>query len=107
MLQKADMDFTDRLMQRMREEKIEFRRGSAGGGNQLRQPYLRDGLGISIKTFPMLIMSTFMGSILAISRVWSRRWFENSVKSSIRWSDVAAVENTLLHDLWSDLLGLT
>ena len=26
------MEFTDRLMQRMREEKIEFRRGSAGGG---------------------------------------------------------------------------
>jgi CDP-6-deoxy-D-xylo-4-hexulose-3-dehydrase len=28
-------------MDRMREEGIEFRRGSAGGGNQLRQPYLR------------------------------------------------------------------
>ena len=68
-LQKADLEFTDRLMQRMREEKIEFRRGSAGGGNQLRQPYLRERLGISIKTFPMWIMSIFMGSTLAISQV--------------------------------------
>ena len=26
----------------MRRAGVEFRRGSAGGGNQLRQPYLRD-----------------------------------------------------------------
>ena len=38
----ADTDRTNRLMDRMREEKIEFRRGSSGGGNQMRQPYLRD-----------------------------------------------------------------
>jgi CDP-6-deoxy-D-xylo-4-hexulose-3-dehydrase len=50
-LQKADMEFTARLMQRMREEKIEFRRGSAGGGNQLRQPYLRERLGDLYKNF--------------------------------------------------------
>jgi len=37
----ADFDFSNRLMARMREAGIEFRRGSAGGGNQLRQPYLR------------------------------------------------------------------
>jgi CDP-4-dehydro-6-deoxyglucose reductase, E1 len=29
------------LMERMSDAKIEFRRGSAGGGNQLRQPYLQ------------------------------------------------------------------
>ena len=28
-------------MKTMRQEGIEFRRGSAGGGNQLRQPYLK------------------------------------------------------------------
>ena len=28
-------------MVRMRESGIEFRRGSAGGGNQVRQPYLK------------------------------------------------------------------
>ena len=31
-----------KLMTAMRENGIEFRRGSAGGGNQLRQPYLKD-----------------------------------------------------------------
>jgi len=51
-LQRADLDFADRLMQRMREEKIEFRRGSAGGGNQLRQPYLRERFGDLYLNFP-------------------------------------------------------
>lgn len=37
----ADPDYVQRLMATMRETGIEFRRGSAGGGNQLRQPYLR------------------------------------------------------------------
>jgi len=37
----ADPVFVDRLMAAMREAGIEFRRGSAGGGNQVRQPYLR------------------------------------------------------------------
>lgn len=37
----ADPEFVQRLMATMRETGIEFRRGSAGGGNQLRQPYLR------------------------------------------------------------------
>ena len=37
----ADPDYVQRLMATMRETGIEFRRGSAGGGNQVRQPYLR------------------------------------------------------------------
>jgi CDP-6-deoxy-D-xylo-4-hexulose-3-dehydrase len=40
-MKKADPDYAQRLMAAMRETGIEFRRGSAGGGNQLRQPYLR------------------------------------------------------------------
>jgi CDP-6-deoxy-D-xylo-4-hexulose-3-dehydrase len=40
-LNEADDDLVHGLMQRMRESGIEFRRGSAGGGNQLRQPYLK------------------------------------------------------------------
>ena len=40
-LRKPDAALIERLMTKMREERIEFRRGSAGGGNQLRQPYLR------------------------------------------------------------------
>ena len=41
-LKYPDIPFTKRLMLKMNEEKIEFRRGSAGGGNQLRQPYLKE-----------------------------------------------------------------
>jgi CDP-4-dehydro-6-deoxyglucose reductase, E1 len=40
-MNEADPVFVDRLMATMRETGIEFRRGSAGGGNQVRQPYLR------------------------------------------------------------------
>lgn len=40
-LQKPDGAFVQRLMNKMRESGIEFRRGSAGGGNQIRQPYLK------------------------------------------------------------------
>jgi CDP-6-deoxy-D-xylo-4-hexulose-3-dehydrase len=40
-LKKPDAIFVERLMERMREAGIEFRRGSAGGGNQIRQPYLK------------------------------------------------------------------
>ena len=32
-------------MSALREHGVEFRRGSSGGGNQLRQPYLRKLLG--------------------------------------------------------------
>ena len=38
----ANKEFVDRLIGKMRDEQIEFRRGSAGGGNQLRQPYLKN-----------------------------------------------------------------
>ncbi|MDZ4743723.1 MAG: DegT/DnrJ/EryC1/StrS aminotransferase family protein [Verrucomicrobiota bacterium] len=40
-LKKADPQFRDRLEEQMRSWKVEFRRGTAGGGNQLRQPYIR------------------------------------------------------------------
>ena len=50
--QQSDMAFADRLMQRMQNESIEFRRGSAGGGNQLRQPYVRKFLGDVFMDFP-------------------------------------------------------
>ena len=40
-LKDADPELADRLMHAMRQNGIEFRRGSAGGGNQIRQPYLK------------------------------------------------------------------
>ena len=40
-LNKPNDGFVIRLMDKMRESGLEFRRGSAGGGNQTRQPYLK------------------------------------------------------------------
>lgn len=42
---KADFDFTARLMRAMDEAGVEYRRGTSGGGNQLRQPYLKEIVG--------------------------------------------------------------
>ena len=40
-LKEPDNDLVGRLMKKLRESGVEFRRGSAGGGNQIRQPYLK------------------------------------------------------------------
>jgi len=40
-IKNSDIEFCERVMTRLREMGVEFRRGSAGGGNQLRQPYLK------------------------------------------------------------------
>ena len=60
-LQQPDMAFAGRLMQRMQDESIEFRRGSAGGGNQLRQPYVRKFLGNVFMNFPEVEHIHFYG----------------------------------------------
>jgi CDP-4-dehydro-6-deoxyglucose reductase, E1 len=44
-LNRPDPIFCEKVMQAMRRCNIEFRRGTSGGGNQLRQPYLRKILG--------------------------------------------------------------
>lgn len=51
-LQKPDQAFSKRLEEAMRAAGVEFRRGSSGGGNQLRQPYLK-------KLFPEGHYATF------------------------------------------------
>ena len=40
-LREADDVFRDRVMAALRGSGVEFRRGTSGGGNQLRQPYLK------------------------------------------------------------------
>ena len=40
-LKKADSEFRDKVEDGLRKAGVEFRRGSSGGGNQLRQPYLK------------------------------------------------------------------
>ncbi len=41
-LRRPDLQLCDRVMQTLRRYGVEFRRGTSGGGNQLRQPYLRN-----------------------------------------------------------------
>ena len=43
-LRKPNYDFRKALENKLLENRIEFRRGNAGGGNQLRQPYLKSYL---------------------------------------------------------------
>jgi CDP-4-dehydro-6-deoxyglucose reductase, E1 len=40
-LQEAHAELSERVFAMLREQHIEFRRGTSGGGNQVRQPYLR------------------------------------------------------------------
>ena len=51
-LRKPDHDFSLRMMAALRAARVEFRRGTSGGGNQLRQPYLRKLYGDAYKNFP-------------------------------------------------------
>ena len=44
-LREPDERLCQRVMETLRRERVEFRRGTAGGGNQLRQPYLRSLVG--------------------------------------------------------------
>jgi CDP-6-deoxy-D-xylo-4-hexulose-3-dehydrase len=44
-LKHPDSDLRDRAMQAMRQAKVEFRRGTSGGGNQLRQPFMKAVVG--------------------------------------------------------------
>ena len=44
-LRKPDPLLADRVMSALKEHRVEFRRGTSGGGNQLRQPYLKKIVG--------------------------------------------------------------
>jgi len=44
-LRRPDISLCERVMACLREHGVEFRRGTAGGGNQVRQPYLRRVVG--------------------------------------------------------------
>jgi CDP-6-deoxy-D-xylo-4-hexulose-3-dehydrase len=44
-LKNPDPVFCDKVMEALRKQGVEYRRGASGGGNQLRQPYLRRLLG--------------------------------------------------------------
>jgi CDP-6-deoxy-D-xylo-4-hexulose-3-dehydrase len=61
-LRDASIKLRDNLERLMKDNKIEFRRGNAGGGNQLRQPYLNDYLKkYNLKDFPNVEHVHFFG----------------------------------------------
>jgi CDP-6-deoxy-D-xylo-4-hexulose-3-dehydrase len=60
-LKEADDRLRDRIMATLREHGIEFRRGTSGGGNQLRQPYLRRLLGDEYRKYPVTDHVHFYG----------------------------------------------
>jgi CDP-6-deoxy-D-xylo-4-hexulose-3-dehydrase len=61
-LREPDETLRDRVMQTLRELRVEFRRGASGGGNQLRQPYLKRLFGESeARKYPAVDHVHFFG----------------------------------------------
>lgn len=60
-LKNPDQALCDRVMASLREHGIEFRRGTSGGGNQLRQPYLRRLFGDEYQKYPEVDHVHFFG----------------------------------------------
>ena len=50
-LKEPNTDLMNKLEKKLEENEIEFRRGSAGGGNQMRQPYVRSLYDFTEKDF--------------------------------------------------------
>ena len=64
-LKNQDYEFANNLIKTLTSKGIEFRRGSAGGGNQLRQPYLKGYvLKDEYKNFPVTEHIHFFGFYL-------------------------------------------
>jgi len=51
-LKEKNSELMNRVTTKLKENGVEFRRGSAGGGNQLRQPYLKDLVSVDLNDFP-------------------------------------------------------
>ena len=61
-LRKANRSLCKRVMSALRTHGVEFRRGTSGGGNQLRQPYLRNLVSQNLaKSFPTCEHVHFFG----------------------------------------------
>lgn len=60
-LKEANEAFCRRVMDTLRAARVEFRRGTSGGGNQLRQPYLRRLYGDEYKNYPAVDHIHFFG----------------------------------------------
>ena len=60
-LRDPDESLRDRVERSLREHRVEFRRGTSGGGNQLRQPYLRRLFGDAFAGYPQIDHVHFFG----------------------------------------------
>jgi CDP-4-dehydro-6-deoxyglucose reductase, E1 len=61
-LKRPDTVFSSKVMKTLREHGVQYRRGASGGGNQLRQPYLKRLLGdADLKQFPNVEHVHFYG----------------------------------------------
>jgi len=56
-----DVAQRDKIEHTLRACRVEFRRGTSGGGNQLRQPYLRKIIGDEYKNYPKIDHVHFFG----------------------------------------------
>jgi len=63
-LREPDRDLWKRIETTLRERKIEFRRGTSGGGNQLRQPFLRRLFPDEYKKYPHVNHIHFFGAYI-------------------------------------------
>ena len=63
-LREPDQALWNRIEKALRERKIEFRRGTSGGGNQLRQPFLRRLFPDEFKKYPRVDHVHFFGAYI-------------------------------------------
>jgi CDP-6-deoxy-D-xylo-4-hexulose-3-dehydrase len=63
-LREPDQKLWDRIEKTLRERKIEFRRGTSGGGNQLRQPFMRKLMPDEYKKYPKVNHVHFFGAYI-------------------------------------------
>ena len=84
-IREPDPAYRDRVQTAMREAKVEHRRGTSGGGNELRQPYLRRLLPEEYKKYPKVDHVHFYGYYignypsLPLSRIKELTAFLNSI----------------------------
>jgi CDP-6-deoxy-D-xylo-4-hexulose-3-dehydrase len=63
-LKNPDQKLWDKIEATLRERKIEFRRGTSGGGNQLRQPFMRKLMPGEFKKYPKVNHVHFFGAYI-------------------------------------------
>jgi CDP-6-deoxy-D-xylo-4-hexulose-3-dehydrase len=63
-LREPDQKLWDRIETTLRGRKIEFRRGTSGGGNQLRQPFMRKLMPDEYKKYPKVNHIHFFGAYI-------------------------------------------